>query len=71
MDGDTIVGQGAMSFMRGDLLTRVVQLVKGGVMKAPRWLNAVETYGSKVVPPITTVALYDSHEWPAVVRGVC
>ena len=61
----------AMSFMQGDLLTQVGHLVKGGVMKAPRWLNAAETYGSKVVPPITTVALYDSHEWPAVVRGVC
>ena len=70
-DGDTIVGQGAMSFMRGDLLTRVGQLVKGGVMKAPRWLNAVKTYGSKVIPPMSTVALYDSHEWPAAIHEVC
>lgn len=36
-----------MSFMKGDLLTKTRQLVKGGVVVKPRWFDAVES-----VPPL-------------------
>lgn len=38
----------AMSFMKGDLLTRTRKLVKGLAMAEPRWLKAMEQLGSSV-----------------------